>query len=228
MNCYGVLKLMKESLADTDVEMEIINLGSYRLKTCIGNLKCLLREPYECIQVDDDLQVLQQKFEDADGYIFSIPVYIHSVPAILKNFMDRCTNWIHVYPLIGKYAAVVSTLLAPAVNAEEFTMALMREWLEGLGVCISGELSISTPGGYKETEALGVNIAIEDVPGVKEKSRELAATLVRDVAEKTKFEVDAYDLFRFGRMKLIARNVGGHEKEVFERNGWFDKDHWSL
>jgi hypothetical protein len=73
-----------------------------------------------------------------------------------------------------------------------------------------------------------VNIAIEDVPGVREKAQELTATLVRDVAEKTKFEVDAYDLFRFGRMQLIARNVGGHEKEVFERNGWFDKEHWSL
>jgi NAD(P)H-dependent FMN reductase len=226
-NCYGVLELMQEAITQPDFEMEIVNLGRYKLKQCKGDLQCLFREPYQCIIEDDDLPALKEKFEEADGYIFSIPVYILTVPGILKTFMDRYTNRVHVYPFIGKYAALVSTLAGPAWYAEDFTMALMRRWMDCLGVSVSGELTITTLGGYKNVAHLGLDVPIAEIPGVREKAHELAGTLQSDMIEKPQFAPEAIDLWRFNEMKGMASMVGGFEKATFEKNGWFDKDHWS-
>ena len=225
VNSYGVIKLMMEGITQPEIEKEIISLGDYKLNLCLGELKCLFKQPFECIQKNDDLAAIQQKFYEADGYIFAIPVYIMTVPGGLKNFIDRCTTWAHTFPFIGRYAAIVITIAAPAGRALR-TLEYMKAWLRLLGICVSGELLIYTWGGYKE---LGEkNIPIEDVPGVREKSEELSKILVSDMLNKPKFIPDAEDLAQWKVLKYKATLVGGFEGKRWKDMGWIEKDHWSL
>ncbi len=221
-NSYGILELMLDSVEDSTIEKEIVNLGDHKLKHCLGCCACLFREPYECIQQDDDLRAIQDKFFSADGFVFAVPVYIMTVPGILKTFIDRCTNWSHVYPFAGKHAAIVTTLAAPASVARG-TVDYMRSWLRLLGMVVSGELSIFTTGGYGGP----MDVAIGDIEGVKLEAESLAAQLTSDMIEQPKFYPDAMDLTVFQSLRRKASSIGGHDREMWQNHGWLDKDHWS-
>lgn len=222
VNSHGILKLMLDSVEEPTIETEIVNLGDYTLKHCLGCCACLLREPYECIQRDDDLGTIQEKFFAADGFIFAVPVYIMTVPGILKTLIDRCTNWSHVYPFAGKHGAIVTTLAAPAFVARG-TVDYMRSWLRLLGIIVSGELSVFTVGGYGGP----MDVAIGDIPGVKAEAEALVHTIATDMIEKPCFHPDAADLGTFRVLRQKAAAIGGHDREMWEKHGWLDKDHWS-
>ncbi len=222
VNSYGVLKLMMDSIEDPRIDKKIISLGDYSLEHCKGCCACLFREPYECIQTTDGLGTIQEEFLAADGFIFSMPVYIMTVPGILKTFIDRCTNWSHVYPFAGKYGTIVATLAAPASVAGS-TIDYMRSWLRLLGIVVSGELAIFTRGGYGGP----MDTAIGDIPGVKTEAAVLAAQLSSDMIERPTFFPDAADLATFRTLRQKAEAIGGHDREMWEKHGWLGKDHWS-
>ena len=232
VNSYGILKMMQKSIGNPDVEMEILNLGDYKIKQCLGNLKCQFQEPYECIIKNDDIPFLKKKFAEFDGYVFVIPNYVHTVPGIFKDFMDRCVNWVHLYPFIGKYAAIIASSAAPAWFNEDLLMEMMRQWLVCLGIRVSGELSVALSCGYKELEPIlapmGLDVPVDEVPGLKEKLDELTQRLVTDMIEKPQFVPDAWDYYHFYRMKILTGAIGGNERKRFEENNWYEKEHWSL
>jgi multimeric flavodoxin WrbA len=223
VNSYGVLRLMMDSVEMPGIDKKIISLGDYALEHCRGCCACLFRAPYECIQTSDGLGAIQDEFFAADGFIFSLPVYIMTVPGILKTFIDRCTNWSHVYPFAGKYGAIVTTLAAPASVARG-TIDYMRSWLRLLGIVVSGELAIFTRGGYGGP----MDTPIGEIPGVKEEATALAGQLASDMRERPRFFPDSADLATFRTLREKAKAIGGHDREMWEKHGWLDKDHWSL
>ncbi len=222
VNSYGVLTLMLDSITNPDIETEVVNLGDHDLKHCKGCCACLFREPYDCIQRDDGLGDIQEKFFAADGFIFAVPVYIMTIPGILKTFIDRCTNWSHVFPFHGKYGAIVTTLAAPASVARG-TVDYMRSWLRLMGIIVSGELSIYTRGGYGGP----TDVAIAEIPGVKADAEMLARQLVSDMIDQPAFFPDAADLQVFRTLRNKASAIGGHDRQMWEKNGWLNKEHWS-
>lgn len=59
--------------------------------------------------LDDDFESVYYLFLEADGIIFSSPVYINSVTAQLKTFFDRLADAVHCQRLSGKYGCSLST-----------------------------------------------------------------------------------------------------------------------
>ena len=77
--------------AEFDIETEQIRLKDYRILPCEGCGSCMNNQP--CLLLnhpEDELGKLYEKLVRADGFIFSSPVYALSLPAIWKNWIDRC------------------------------------------------------------------------------------------------------------------------------------------
>lgn len=74
-----------------DIDTEMVRLRDYHIIPCEGcgncmnNTRChLLADPA------DQYSLLYEKMQDADGFIFSSPVYALGLPAQWKNWLDRC------------------------------------------------------------------------------------------------------------------------------------------
>lgn len=63
---------------------------SYKMKanSCSGCFSCLLGKEDKCVY-EDDLRSFLIKYCESDLRIFVFPVYAHSVPATMKNILDR-------------------------------------------------------------------------------------------------------------------------------------------
>jgi multimeric flavodoxin WrbA len=74
-----------------EIEVELITLSDKKIKRCTGCCKCNDWKgalPNYCIQ-HDDVGGIIDKVLNADGCIIASPVYLTSVPGILKDFFDR-------------------------------------------------------------------------------------------------------------------------------------------
>lgn len=101
---------------------------------------------------------ISQRFNAADEYLFSLPMWNFGVPYRLKHFIDLVTlpgqNWRwsreegYVSLLPGKRATLVYSSagdhpLGPNEDASDFQKPFMRRWLRFLGVDVAGEISAS-------------------------------------------------------------------------------------
>jgi multimeric flavodoxin WrbA len=80
---------LTEAYLDTLVSesQEIIHLRNMNIQHCTGCLACF--KTGECI-IDDDMNLIYKKLEEADHIIFSTPVYFNSVTSLAKTMIDRC------------------------------------------------------------------------------------------------------------------------------------------
>lgn len=71
---------------EAGADVELLNLAKKDLRFCDGCETC--GETSKC-HINDDMQAIYQKLEEADGIIIGTPVYFWSVTAQGKAFMDR-------------------------------------------------------------------------------------------------------------------------------------------
>jgi len=100
----GVLDGAKEEGAKT----EVVDICKLHIEFCTGCTSCFATG--ECVY-DDDVAVLLEKIQDADGVVIGSPVYIDGVTAQLKRWIDRLANSFHCMTFLGlgKYGCAVST-----------------------------------------------------------------------------------------------------------------------
>ena len=98
-NINQICSKIIEGAASNGHETEIINLYDYSIKHCIGCLECT--KTRKCV-LKDDFNELYKKEEDADLIIMATPVYCHSVPGALKDFIDRNCHAVIPYMDIDK------------------------------------------------------------------------------------------------------------------------------
>ena len=72
------------------VDVEYIRLASKKIHHCVGCYQCWTKNPGVCI-FQDDMVVILEKLQAADLAVFITPLYIFSVSALMKNFLDRLT-----------------------------------------------------------------------------------------------------------------------------------------
>jgi hypothetical protein len=75
-----------EGAADQGAETELLNLYDYQVDHCLGCWRC--HELNRCV-LDDDFQTLFEQVWSGDVIVLGSPVYIGSMPGIMKTFFDR-------------------------------------------------------------------------------------------------------------------------------------------
>lgn len=108
----------------------------------------------------DRAVALSRTFNEADRFVFSVPMWNFAVPYQLKHYIDVVTlpgqNWAWspqdgYTPLLhGKRAVVVYSSAGDypihpndADAHEEFQKPFMRKWLKFIGVELAGEIAVS-------------------------------------------------------------------------------------
>jgi len=85
------LEGVKESVKDTEVETEIINLYDFKYTGCKSCFACKMLDGKsygKCI-IKDDVHEALEKLSQSDGIIFGSPVYFHDISGQLKSFLER-------------------------------------------------------------------------------------------------------------------------------------------
>jgi hypothetical protein len=75
-----------EGAADRGAEAELLNLYDYKIEYCLGCWQC--HELGRCV-IDDDFQALFEQVWSADVIVLGSPVYIGTMPGVMKSFFDR-------------------------------------------------------------------------------------------------------------------------------------------
>lgn len=77
---------------DPAIEVEKVYLIDKKILYCKGCMVCFYDDPSkpvaQCV-IDDDMQELSKKLNEADGYIFGTPIFMGTVTALMKTFCER-------------------------------------------------------------------------------------------------------------------------------------------
>jgi multimeric flavodoxin WrbA len=86
-------KLNETANLDKRVDVEILQLGEYKLNHCTACDACL-RKPNKCSIADqDDHAKLEAALIGAKGIIIGSPTYFGSVTGLVKDLIDRSRPW---------------------------------------------------------------------------------------------------------------------------------------
>ena len=88
----GVFALVKEVLAATGLEYEIVHLRGRKIGGCIACLGCV--QDNVC-KVKDDMTALREKIVAADAYVIGAPNYYSGINALTHAFLERWYQFRH-------------------------------------------------------------------------------------------------------------------------------------
>jgi multimeric flavodoxin WrbA len=189
--------------AAAGAETEMLDITRLHVEPCVACDRCHLVGA--CGQRDD----FQRTFDAvmaAGGLVLGSPVYIYSVTAQLKNWIDRLGNTIHCQRFLGKYAAVVTTA---GGSGQEETAAYMEDVLLRTGMQCIGRLArcLDTDG-----------MLVHDAPAMAE-ARALGGELARAVREGRVYpeQARAHEQFREYFRQVITKRA---EKWRWECDYW--------
>lgn len=83
---YLALKEMEKIFKEQNIDVELINVGTQSVRGCLACGSCY--KTGKCV-VDDIVNDLAGKFEEADGLVVGSPVYYASANATLVAVLDR-------------------------------------------------------------------------------------------------------------------------------------------
>jgi multimeric flavodoxin WrbA len=105
-NTLKLVEAVLDGAKEEGAKTEVIDICQLDIDFCTGCLSCF--STGDCVY-DDDVAWLLKKMMKADGIVLGSPVYIDSVTAQLKRWIDRSANTMHCMMLLGKYGCAVST-----------------------------------------------------------------------------------------------------------------------
>ncbi|NYB51833.1 MAG: NAD(P)H-dependent oxidoreductase [Methanobacteriaceae archaeon] len=140
-NSYQAAKKLEDEMKKKGhYQFEYLFLQDAHLEACKGCFNCVSRGIEFC-PLKDDLQLIQDKMEEADGLVMVSPVYVMNISALLKNFIDRMAYLCHRPAYHGKKALVVCT--TGGMGAKE-TLKYMDMITEAWGYQVAGKCSMVT------------------------------------------------------------------------------------
>ena len=125
-NSEAMVKAVLKGAADAGAQTKMINLTQLKIAGCAA---CMYCRSHEGCALKDDMQQVYREIAAADALAIGFPVYMFTMNAQTKTFVDR------LFPYIdAQYKSKVSkrTVLAVAQgNAETGAFAKNLEWVTG-------------------------------------------------------------------------------------------------
>lgn len=87
-NTYHAIKIVAEELKKEKIKVEIIQVGSKKIRGCIACYKCAQNRDEKCV-INDEVNEWIQKIKESDGIILGSPVYFSGIAGTFKCFLDR-------------------------------------------------------------------------------------------------------------------------------------------
>ena len=209
-NTSMMIEMLRDPLSQEGFNLEVINLCEKEIDYCYGCGFCL--EKGNC-WIDDDHRSIAQRLLAADGIIFASPVYIFSVTAQMKAFLDRSLAYGH---------------------------KPRSSWKPGMSVCVSAGFGETGVGDYLAdilriygAFAVGTLTAISVGPGefmgmesVTARAQDLAHDLARAIKGKRRYPATDRDLRFYQFMGDLVKNhkdtVMQHDFKHWQTQGLFD------
>jgi multimeric flavodoxin WrbA len=193
-----VARALEGAMSVPEAETELYELAGKNIAHCLACFKCM--EKGECV-VKDDLEVLIRKFMEADGILWGSPVYVMSVPGIMKSALDRLGNVVlgrfmlkrGEIPRLNKVCGVISNG-GSQHGGQELVLNFLLDLCLGMNsIVVSGDTQL---GGLIGAAACsGLDPRSKDSVLKDEEGMKCAENLGRRVAETTK-------IFKAGRTAL--------------------------
>lgn len=183
------------SIESKEIETELIFLGDYNFRGCIGCEGC--KDTCKCI-IMDDMQKLYPLIINADAIVLGSPTYFYNITAHMKAFIERfyCFQvfaeddrsvWSSVNEALGgKYAVVISICEQNDEKDMGFTAEAMSKPLEGLGYRVVETVKILKL--FKRQDALQNQNALNQVKRAAEKLKK-TFILREETKEKLKLNI---------------------------------------
>jgi multimeric flavodoxin WrbA len=139
-NSYSVLSTIQEEFPSIDYEL--LMLKDANLEPCRGCYVCVRRGEEYC-SWKDDRDMIIEKMLGADGVVFQSPVYVNTITAVMKNFIERLGYESHRPRFHDKFAMVMSVCGGfGAKEANQYMDDIFSSF--GFNIASSLELKIAT------------------------------------------------------------------------------------
>jgi multimeric flavodoxin WrbA len=118
---------VKDSVKDSEIETEIINLYDLNYTGCKSCFACkrLEGKNYGKCAIKDDLQEVLEKVSQADGLIFGSPIYFSNITGQLQTFLERL---LFPYLVYDKNHSSIAPKKMP--TAFIYTMNVSQDFME--------------------------------------------------------------------------------------------------
>lgn len=199
VNTYKIILQVKEILMRNNIDVEIINLFDYDIKSCIGCEHCLVKGG--CL-LKDSVPELMEKIKLSDGIILTSPVYMENISGKLKTFVDRTCQWFHRPEIYGKPVMVIATTKGSGLKStSKYLKRLVIQW-----------------GGFY-VGSIGKTIRDIDDKILESQCKGLIDHITMN---KEKYKPSLESLINFQTQKVLARKLLGLDGQYWKEKGWDD------
>ncbi|MDY7079209.1 MAG: NAD(P)H-dependent oxidoreductase [Chloroflexota bacterium] len=103
-NTDRILQPFLEGAREAGAETETVYLKDKKINYCLGCFTCWAKTPGVCVH-EDDMPELLKKLREADTVVYATPLYVFTVTAQMKTFMDRHIPMLdpHIIERDGQY-----------------------------------------------------------------------------------------------------------------------------
>ncbi len=123
-NSSFLVDIALEEAKKQGIEVEKVTLIQRQIGWCLGHVDCG-SQPF-CLQNQDDASGLADKLFTADGILLSSPVYMGTVSAMMKNFMDRTRFKGHETKMQARSVGLIAVASSSGIEA---TLDLLERYV---------------------------------------------------------------------------------------------------
>ncbi len=208
---YEVLQLIEKTLSELgDYEFEYIHMSDTDLDYCKSCFQCFIKGENKCFQYDKSY-VFKKQLLEAEGIIFSSPVYAMNISGAMKNFIDSITYLFHRPEFQTKKGMAVSTTMGSSAKS---SAQYLKSVLKAFGVNECSTLAVTQFGQSIETsEKLQKQI-------IK------AATKFHNMLNKPAKSPSLKDVLWFNMWKASTQITKERDYEHWQSQGWYNSSYY--
>ena len=210
------LEMFKSNFSEAEYEFETVHLGDYEINFCKGCTVCFKIGAEKC-PLKDDVGLIVEKMEKADGLIIITPVYEMNVSAQLKAFLDRTAHLLHRPKLYKKHAfIIVSTDVAGAKPVSGYLKYMMNAY----GINNTGSVGVCSYL-FKSSESYKNELERK----LLKKSEKFASELQREEFYQPSFS----QLVRFKGWQtknLWSKDIYPEDFRYWKEQGWLESEYY--